>query len=248
MRPRRLAWWAFGLAVLLLVVWGGVRLRSFLGARQEEVRRVEPERPRPSVPTPTAVPSVARARSETPVPFPTPGAPEAPAVSESSPVSFTLVEPETLDFRFWAPERIQAYQASRLERGCAPTAVLRIPSIGLEVAVLEGTDDLTLNRAVGWIAGTARPGEPGNVGIAGHRDGFFRVLKDLAPDSLVELETLNGRRLCYRVEEIRIVRPSAVEVLDPTPEPSITLVTCYPFYFAGSAPERFIVRAVLAPP
>jgi LPXTG-site transpeptidase (sortase) family protein len=245
-RPRRLALWAFGLAAVVLLVWGGLRLRSSFGAGQEKPRTVEVERPHPTVP-PTAAP-VARALTVTPVPLPTPDSLETPAPSETPAASFTLVEPEAQDFRLWAPERIQAYQASLQERGCAPTAVLRIPSIGLEVAVLEGTDDLTLNRAVGRIAGTARPGEAGNVGIAGHRDGFFRVLKDLAPDSPLELETLDGRRLCYRVQEIRVVRPSAVEVLDPTPEPSVTLVTCYPFYFAGSAPERFIVRAVLASP
>lgn len=246
MRPGRLALWAVGLAAVLLLVWAGLRLRPSVGARRE-ARRVEEERPRPS-PTPTPAPPVVVPHSEAPAPFPTPEALETPAVSEPATVSFTLAEPEVQDFRLWAPERIQAYQASLREQGCAPTAVLRIPSIGLEVAVLEGTDDLTLNRAVGRIAGTARPGEAGNVGIAGHRDGFFRVLKDLAPDSPLELETLDGRRLCYRVSEIRVVRPSAVEVLDPTPEPSVTLVTCYPFYFAGSAPERFIVRAVLAPP
>ena len=111
--------------------------------------------------------------------------------------------------------------------------------------MLDGTDNLTLNRAVGRIAGTARPGEPGNLGIAGHRDGFFRGLKDLAPGGELELETLDGAQLVYTVRDIWIVQPEDVHVLDPTPEPSLTLVTCFPFYHVGSAPERYIVRAVL---
>ena len=111
--------------------------------------------------------------------------------------------------------------------------------------MLEGTDDFTLNRAVGHIANTARPGSDGNSGIAGHRDGFFRGLKDITPGDAIELETLDGSEV-YRVERTWIVDPEDVSVLDPTPARSLTLVTCYPFYFIGSAPRRFIVRAVRA--
>ena len=114
--------------------------------------------------------------------------------------------------------------------------------MGLEVPVLEGTDDLTLNRAVGHIADTAAPGAPGNSGIAGHRDGFFRALKDLTAGDSLELETLQSKET-YRVERTWIVDPEDVTVLDPTPTPAVTLVTCYPFYFVGSAPQRYIVRA-----
>jgi sortase A len=121
-------------------------------------------------------------------------------------------------------------------------ALLRIPRLGLEAPVLEGTDEWTLDRGLGHIEGTARPGEPGNVGIAGHRDGFFRPLKDIRDGDLVEL-ALPGSVRRYRVERLSIVRPDAVQVLRPTPAPSLTLVTCYPFYFVGPAPERFIVRA-----
>jgi sortase A len=113
----------------------------------------------------------------------------------------------------------------------------------LEVAVLEGTDEWTLNRAVGHIEDTARPGAPGNSGIAGHRDGFFRGLKDIRSGDVLEIETHTGIDR-YRVERTWIVEPEDVSVLDPTSTPSITLVTCYPFYFIGSAPQRFIVRAV----
>jgi sortase A len=87
------------------------------------------------------------------------------------------------------------------------------------------------------------PGSAGNVGLAGHRDGFFRGLKDIQPGDEIEVEAI-GRIDRYRVERTWIVNPEDVSVLDPTGEPSVTLVTCYPFYFVGSAPQRFIVRAV----
>ncbi len=128
-----------------------------------------------------------------------------------------------------------------------PLAVLRIARIRLVVPVLEGTSDVTLNRGVGHIEETAMPGTSGNSGIAGHRDGFFRSLKDVGVGDAIELETLQGKQT-YRIERAWIVNPEDVSVLDPTPEQSITLVTCYPFYFVGSAPQRYIVRAVRAEP
>ena len=149
---------------------------------------------------------------------------------------------QPLDQTLWAEGRISKYRESLSRAFAPPLAVLRIPKIGLEVPVLPGTDELTLNRAVGTIPGTAIPGEPGNVGIAGHRDGFFRGLKDIATGDRLALETLAGKRE-YRVTSIQIVDPTAVEVLAPTAAPALTLVTCYPFYFVGNAPQRFIVRA-----
>jgi sortase A len=149
-----------------------------------------------------------------------------------------------VDFSLWSPKRIEEYQHALLVDSRLPVAVLRIPKIGLEVAVLEGTDDVSLNRGVGWIAGTARPVESGNVGIAGHRDGFFRGLKDITMGDVVELES-NGARASYAVDEIEIVEPKDGAVLRPRSKPAVTLVTCYPFYFVGSAPSRFIVHASL---
>jgi sortase A len=143
----------------------------------------------------------------------------------------------------WSKERIKEYEESLRHVTGAPLAILRIPRIGLEVPVLDGVDDLTLNRAVGRIPETARPGETGNAGIAGHRDGFFRGLKDVAVGDPIEIETLSSRRT-YRVEKISIVAQTDVGVLDATREPTLTLVTCYPFYFVGSAPQRYIVSAV----
>ena len=149
------------------------------------------------------------------------------------------------DLKLWDPERVDAWRRALSEPAPAPLAVLRIPKIRLEVPVLPGTDDFTLNRAVGHIEDTALPGTGGNSGIAGHRDGFFRGLKDIELDDVIELETLRGKEI-YRIERTWVVTPDDVSVLDATPTRSLTLVTCYPFYHVGPAPERFIVRAVHA--
>jgi sortase A len=149
-----------------------------------------------------------------------------------------------LSFRFWGAKRIAAYRDSLARQLSPPIAVLRAPTVGLEVPVFDGTDELVLNRGAGRITGTARPGEPGNMGIAGHRDGFFRALKDIAVGDSVALDT--GTDLtAYVVESIKVVTPADVTVLERTRTPSLTLVTCYPFYFVGDAPLRYIVRSVL---
>jgi sortase A len=150
-----------------------------------------------------------------------------------------------VDFNLWSDKRIEAYKQSLAQHFDPPLAVLRVEKIHLEVPVLEGTDDLTLNRGVGRIAGTARPGEDGNIGIAGHRDGFFRGLKDVKLGDRMELVTTNQTGT-YVVDKVEIVSPDNVSVLRPTAAPSLTLVTCYPFYFIGSAPQRYIVHASIA--
>ena len=167
-------------------------------------------------------------------------APAPPTVAATPRPLPTEVPP---DRSLWSQVRVRGYEESLKEQTSDPLAILRIPKIAVEVAVLEGTDDLTLNRAVGHIEGTPRPGENGNVGIAGHRDGFFRGLKDVVVGDTMELETLAGKET-YRIEDIWIVKPEDVQVLDPTAGRAITLVACYPFYFVGSAPKRYIVRAV----
>ena len=101
------------------------------------------------------------------------------------------------DQSLWSAERVRAWQSTLNDPAPPPLAVLRIPRIGLEVAVLQGTDDFTLNRAVGHIADTARPGTDGNSGIAGHRDGFFRGLKDIALGDTIRLDTLRGLSLIH---------------------------------------------------
>ncbi len=147
-----------------------------------------------------------------------------------------------LDLSLWSQERIAEYEQSLTGYVDPPLAVLRISKVHLEAPVLDGTDDLTLNRGLGHIVGTDRPGEEGNIGIAGHRDGFFRVLKDVSPGDAIELATPK-RVVTYIVDQIVLVRPDDVSVLKPRVRPSLTLVTCYPFYFVGSAPQRYIVQA-----
>jgi sortase A len=121
---------------------------------------------------------------------------------------------------------------------------LEIPRLNLAVMVREGADESTLSRAVGHIPGTALPGNVGNVGLAGHRDTFFRALRNIRADDTIELETTAGTYR-YVVKSTRIVTPRDVSVLQASGGETLTLVTCYPFYYVGSAPKRFIVHAAL---
>jgi sortase A len=149
-----------------------------------------------------------------------------------------------VDYSLWSPKRIKDYEATLAQHFDAPLALLRIDKIRLEVPVFEGTDDRILDRGAGRIEGTARIGESGNVGIAGHRDGFFRGLKDISMGDTMVLETATGTQ-DYVIDSIQLVTPDDVSVLKSEPTPALTLVTCYPFYFIGSAPQRYIVHASL---
>ena len=119
---------------------------------------------------------------------------------------------------------------------------MEIERLGLSVMVAEGYHGETLRRGAGHVPGTALPGEPGNIGITGHRDTFFRPLHNIQIGDVIALTTLWGE-FHYRVVATDIVNPEDIEVLDPTSSQTLTLVTCYPFYFVGAAPNRFIVRA-----
>jgi sortase A len=165
--------------------------------------------------------------------------PSQPAAVRRSVRSVTEV-----DFSLWSPKRIEEYKTSLAEHFDEPLAVLKVDKIHLEVPVFEGTSDPVLNRGVGRIEGTARIGEAGNIGIAGHRDGFFRGLKDVEVGDTMELETPDGTET-YVIDSIKLVKTDDVSVLKNESRPEITLVTCYPFYFVGSAPQRYIVRASL---
>lgn len=166
----------------------------------------------------------------------------APSTLEQIPIDDAPV-----DVSLWSDKRIAEFKEALGIPSAPPIAAIRVPRIGIEAPIFRGTDDLTLNRGVGWIAGTAEPGSGGNSGLAAHRDGFFRALKDVAKGDVIELESA-GRVQTYAVRSIEIVDPTNVASLRPTTEPALTLVTCYPFYFVGSAPQRFIVRATPVEP
>jgi sortase A len=118
-----------------------------------------------------------------------------------------------------------------------------IPRLGISVAVLQGTSSRTLRLGAGHIEGTPLPGDAGNSGIAGHRDTFFRELKDVREHDEIQLQTPT-ELIHYEVDWLKVVDPDDITVLEPLPSGStLTLVTCYPFYFVGSAPKRFVVRA-----
>jgi sortase A len=124
----------------------------------------------------------------------------------------------------------------------APLARFEIPRLNMDTVLIEGDTDADLRRAIGHIPGTALPGNAGNVGIAGHRDTFFRPLRNVRAGDAITLKTA-GATYRYTVESTEVVMPDRSDVLNPTPEPNLTLVTCFPFYYVGSAPKRFIVRA-----
>jgi sortase A len=168
---------------------------------------------------------------------------DQPANEDTSP-SIELLPNSPADFRMWSAQRISAYKDTLSKEFASPIALLRIPKLALEVPVFNGTDDLTLNRGVGRILGTAKIGQPGNLGIAGHRDSFFRGLQKIAAGDVVELARASATDT-YTVHDIKIVMPEDTHVLDSTPTSTLTLVTCFPFYFVGQAPKRFIVAASL---
>jgi sortase A len=119
---------------------------------------------------------------------------------------------------------------------------IEIPRLGVSAIVREGDDETTLALAVGHIPGTARPGERGNVALAGHRDSFFGALRNIRVDDTIRLSTAD-HRYEYRVDSTEVVLPGETRVLDQTGDAVLTLVTCYPFGFLGHAPSRFVVHA-----
>ncbi len=154
-------------------------------------------------------------------------------------------------------ERAARENASRIAKPAAPVVPpaigpdgligrIEIERIGLSAVVFEGTGKDTLRRAVGHIPGTALPGQPGNTGLSAHRDTFFRPLRNIRQNDIITLTTLRGDYR-YSVVSTRVVAPTGVSVLDPSETEVLTLVTCHPFYFVGSAPNRFIVRAERVP-
>ena len=148
------------------------------------------------------------------------------------------------DTSLWAPGRIADYEASLQAELPPVVGILEIPSVGLEVPVYQSNSELVMDRGAGVIDGMAYPHEPGNIGISGHRDGYFRVLKDIQLGDTIILQTLEGPRN-FRINATEVVAISDKRLLQDTREQTVTLVTCYPFYFVGHAPKRFIVTATL---
>ena len=223
--------WTIGL--VLLLIWTGYWIRGKVGARSSieefEAAKVALSEERG--------PDVQASETGSQTPF---------AESQVDHRAETRDLPTDLpvDYSLWDEGRIEEYEESLEHDFGPPLAIVRIPALDLQVPLLEGTDDLVLNRGVGRIVGTARPGELGNIGIAGHRDGFFRGLKDIGEGDTIELETLTATDI-YRIDGITIVTPQDVHVLEHQSVPTLTLVTCYPFYFVGKAPKRYIVSATL---
>jgi sortase A len=177
---------------------------------------------------------------------------------------YTYVSAETALYQAYETRELEAILASLPEAPPTPAGTttskrvrhataargsvvgrLEIPRLGVDAIVRAGSDARTLRLAVGHIPGTALPGEGGNIGLAAHRDTFFRRLGDIREGDDVRVVTPEGT-FVYRVEGTKVVNPSDVWVLDPTDQPALTLVTCYPFRYVGAAPQRFIVRAHLS--
>jgi sortase A len=148
----------------------------------------------------------------------------------------------------WLFQRLESQRFQQALTHGQPAAVdgligrIEIPRLGVSVIVVEGTGKSILGRAAGHIVGTAMPGQPGNIGISAHRDTFFRPLRNIRQNDTIVLTTLGGEYR-YRVLSTQVVNPYDVGVLNSNADQILTLVTCYPFYFVGSAPSRFIVRA-----
>jgi sortase A len=131
--------------------------------------------------------------------------------------------------------------APRVHRGDV-VGEIEIPRLHLAVMIFEGDDSGILKQGAGHIPGTALPSGSGNIGIAAHRDTYFRPLRLVRANDVITLKTSAGTAE-YAVTGTEIVNPTAISVLAPAPGRDLTLVTCYPFFYIGSAPERFIVHA-----
>lgn len=160
-----------------------------------------------------------------------------PALASATALRRSIISPLPEKSGFLRAEPVDAAGIGRTSLGR-----IEIGTIGLTAMILEGTDARTLRRAVGHVPGTPLPGRPGNVALTGHRDTFFRPLRNIRKDDEIRFTTLNGS-FRYRVDFVKVVNPWDMEVLDDSEDAILTLVTCYPFYYVGPAPKRFIVRA-----
>jgi len=165
-------------------------------------------------------------------------------------VAFTLLRAElyqkaannVFEKRIYAQERSNPGQLRTVAKEGDVLGRIQIPRLGMKIVILEGTTSRTLQLGVGHIEGTALPGVLGNIGVAGHRDTFFRGLNNIRIGDEIQIQTADGLSR-YQVDREQIVAPGDTEILAPSASPAITLITCYPFHFIGAAPERFVVHA-----
>ena len=146
------------------------------------------------------------------------------------------------DYSLWNAARIDDYEESIQVEADPPLGVLTIYSVNIQVPIYNGTEEFNLNRGAGRIKGMARMDEDGNLAISSHRDGFFRGLKDIKVGDEILVQSTSGVEV-YEVSSVTIVPKEDISPLEPTTEKILTLITCYPFYFVGNAPKRWIVVA-----
>jgi sortase A len=232
LRPLERVLWVAGLLAIGWVGWGWVEGQLYQAEQErllaESLAEVESGDP-PAAPGRPFLPQL-------------PG--EEPAEAAVDPTRTTAPSARAGDPRQRAAATRRASTPGVQRAASAPLARLTVPRLGMSVMVGGGIDSRTLRRAAGHIPGTAPLGSAGNVGLAGHRDSFFRPLRKVEVGDEVVLTTPTAIST-YRVEWAEVVTPEAIEVLRPTPYPALTLVTCYPFTFVGTAPDRFVVRARL---
>ncbi|MEH6518113.1 MAG: class D sortase [Halioglobus sp.] len=166
------------------------------------------------------------------------------SLAPSTEVPIITDETKRPDMSLWAPQRIADYETSLRADLPKILGVLEVPSVGLKVPVYPTDSELTMDRGAGVIDGMSYPHEAGNIGIAGHRDGYFRALKDVQVGDRIALQTLQGPK-DFTINSVQVVAITDTHLLQDTDDQTVTLVTCYPFYFVGHAPQRFIVTASL---
>lgn len=164
-----------------------------------------------------------------------------------SEVRAAQAQAELPDMQLWSEQRKARYLEAVQDaaQGEPVLALLRAPAVGLSVPVYASASELNLDRGAGIIDGMSYPHEPGHIGIAGHRDGHFRAFKDIALGDRIILDALDSEKH-FVVDDIRVINPDQMEYLQETTDTRVTIVTCYPFYFVGDAPQRLIVRAIPA--
>lgn len=257
LRRAEIVLWLIGLCLLAAALAAGVHRWSYQEQQERALAHLAPREQEPSRGAGAiARPWALEVASDEPLPAARPAVPLAPlglAPHEGAGDGVAGASLPSLDPARKEAEETPAPQeadAASIERDLQldPDVIgrIEIPRLGLEAIVREGDDEETLDRAVGFIPGTARPGAGGNTALAGHRDTFFRPLRRIEVGDVIRLE-VPGETYAYRVAETRVVDPGEVSVLESRGTEELTLLTCYPFRWIGPAPERFVVRATRIP-